>query len=541
MFGRGVTGSDEYTLNKFERHCYQAEAVEAMEEFCKSKDYKIHGCKEFLEKYRYTWSRSCTIIWKEYLPKELASEGIAMLFKHWGAKDILRILAKKYGEDKEAIAQKIGKFPGVAIKDKNIKTVALYYSRYSVGGTEKVMSLLMPVFIEMGYEVVLITEENPTENDFPLPEKAKRVILAKEDGSGLDNRFDSWEKIIKENNIDIVLYNAWGSNRLIWDLLYLKSKGVSVVSQAHSVFSYRLLSYDPRFFSLTPIYALLDGVVVLSNVDKLFWETFNKNTYYIPNPVSKELFDVENVKWDNKSVIWIGRTTYEKNPQAPFEIMKKVTEQVPDAKLYLLGDFDDPKWQDTAKKYNLENNIVFTGFVSDVNKYLSMSSVHLMTSSFEGFPMSLLEAKAHGMPTVMFEMPHLELGTVEKGTIGVGMLDYAAAADEIVKLLQDENYWNTMSFNSQNGAKEFKNYDYKSSWQEVFDGVVPVLAGNELTEDLVNTIVNHYKVGYNYINRNKKSSDNSLKKQVMAAVKCAKEKGVVYTVKLFFKKLVKIG
>ncbi|MBE6894586.1 MAG: glycosyltransferase [Ruminococcaceae bacterium] len=537
-FGRGVTGSDEFTLNKFERHCYQAEAVAEMDNFCKSKDYKIPGCAEFLKKYKENWCTACVIAWKEHLPKEFAAEGLEMLYKHWDPKDIVLNFIERYGNKKEEIAKKIGRMPSVQIKDKTIKTVALYYSRYSVGGTEKVMSLLMPIFVEMGYNVVLITEEQPSDNDFPLPNKVKRVILAKENSSGFADRLNSLQKITEENNIDIVLYNAWGSNRLIWDLLYLKGKGVSVISQAHSVFSYRLLSFDPRFFRLTSVYALLDGVVVLSQVDKLFWEVFNKNTYYIPNPVSKELFDVENVRWSNKAIIWIGRTTYEKNPQAPFEIMRLVAAQIPDAKMYLLGDFDDPKWKETAQKYSLENNIVFTGFVSDVNKYIAQSSVHLMTSSFEGFPMSLLEAKAHGMPTVMFDMPHLELGSTEKGTIGVDMMDCAMAADEIVKLLQNEEYWNKISANAQNCASEFKNYDYKEAWNDVFAGKEPQKAGDSLTEDLVNTIVNHYELGYIYTNKSKKSSGKSLSQNISAAIKCAKEKGVVYTVKLFFKKIV---
>ena len=55
---------------------------------------------------------------------------------------------------------------------------------------------------------------------------------------------------------------------------------------------------------------------------------------------------------------------------------------------------------------------------------------------------------------------------------------------------------------------------------------------------MVHTIVNHYELGYNFKNKNKKPADKSLKQQVDAAIKCAKEKGVVYTVKLFFKKLV---
>lgn len=531
-FGRGVTGNEEFNLDRFERHCYQSLAVKAMDDFCKKADYKIPGCVEFLKNYKENWLTACVIAWKEKLSKEYASEGLKILFDHWDIKDIICKMIDRYAGEYASVAKKIETMP--FDKKETVKTVALYYSRYSTGGTERVMSLLMPMFKDMGYSVVLITEEAPSSDDFELPQGVNRAIIEKTDLKNYRKRLDSWENIVKQNNIDMVIYNAWGSNNLLWDLLYLKALNVSVIAQAHSVFSYRLLAFDPRFFKLTKVYSLLDGVVCLSNVDKLFWETFNQNTYYIPNPVSQDIFDVKPVVWENNSVIWIGRTTYEKNPDAPFEIMRKVVQQVPDAKLYLLGDFDDAKWKQLAEKYNLQNNIIFTGFVSDVESYLAKSSVHLMTSSFEGFPMSLMEAKAHAMPTVMFDMPHLEMGSGQNGTIGVKMMDLDSAAAEIISLLKDKPRWEKYSRNAANCADYYRNYDYKSEWKAVFDGKTPDYAGDSLTKDLVNTIVNHYELGYNTANKPKNTKAAN---PIKAAVICAKEKGVGYTIKLFFKKI----
>lgn len=537
-YGRGVTGNDEYTLEKFERHCYQAEAVKAMDDFCAEKNYEIPGCKDFLKKYYYNWLDACVIAWKKHLSKDIASDALDIMYKHWGAKEIISLMFNKYDKDREYIAVKIGKFKGKSLADKSVKTVAFYYSRYSFGGTEKVISLLMPMFVDMGYNVVLITEEKPSENDFPLPKSVIRVYIEKTDSDNYKKRIDSWENIVLENNIDLVIYNAWGSVKLLWDLMYLKSKDVSVVVHAHSVFSYRLLSMDERFFNMTPVYALLDGVVTLSNVDRLFWGTFNPNTYYIPNPVSTEMFDVSKAEWNNKTIIWIGRVTYEKNPEQPFEIMRKVKARIPDAKMYLLGDFTDTKWKEKANKYGLQDNIVFTGFVSNVNDYLAKSSIHLMTSSFEGFPMSLLEAKAYGIPTVMYELPHLEIGTKESGTIYVEQMDSSAAAEEIIKLLEDKEYWLLYSQKASECAKYFKSFDFKSAWYKVVEGNTPLKAGNEISDDLVKTIVNHYKLGVKTIKGNSKGKSAGFKSQVQAAIQCVKEKGIIYTVKLFFKKFI---
>jgi len=537
-YGRGVTGNDDYTLEKFERHCYQAEAVKAMDDFFADKNYEIPGCKEFLRKYYENWKDACVVAWRKHISKELSAEALNVMYKHWGEKEIVSLMYNKYDKEREDIALKIDSLSEKKLADKTVKTVAFYYSRYSVGGTERVMSLLMPMFVEMGYSVVLITEEQPTENDFPLHKDVKRVYIESADSKNFAKRLDSWETVVEENSIDLIFYNAWGSVKLLWDLLYLKAKDVSVVVHAHSVFSYRLLSMDERFFNMTPVFALLDGVVTLSNVDRMFWGAYNPNTYYIPNPVSPELFNVSKSDFDNKAVIWIGRTTYEKNPEQPFEIMRKVKAQIPDAKMYLLGDFDDAKWKEKAHKYGLDDNIIFTGFVSNVNDYLAKSSVHLMTSSFEGFPMSLLEAKAHGIPSVMYELPHLELGTKDAGTLYVDTMDSAAAADEIIKLLEDKEYWTMFSSKANECAESFKNYDYKSAWQAVVEGITPQKAGNDISDDLVKTIVNHYKLGIKTIKGRNTAKTGTLKSQVMAAVQCIKEKGVVYTVKLFFKKII---
>lgn len=536
-YGRGVTGGDIFDINRFEKCCLQSKVAVALESFCADKS-EISDCKKIIEKYKRNWIDFCITTWKNHLSKEDAAQGLEVLYKHWGEKEIVSLMYNKYDKEREDVALKIGSLSAKKLADKTVKTVAFYYSRYSVGGTERVMSLLMPMFVEMGYSVVLITEEQPTENDFPLHKNVKRVYIESADSKNFAKRLDSWETVVEENSIDLILYNAWGSVKLLWDLLYLKAKGVSVVVHAHSVFSYRLLSMDERFFNMTPVFALLDGVVTLSNVDRLFWGAYNPNTYYIPNPVSPELFNVSKSDFDNKAVIWIGRTTYEKNPEQPFEIMRKVKVQIPDAKMYLLGDFDDAKWKEKAHKYGLDDNIIFTGFVSNVNDYLAKSSVHLMTSSFEGFPMSLLEAKAHGIPTVMYELPHLELGTKDAGTLYVDTMDSAAAADEIIKLLEDKEYWTMFSCKANECAESFKNYDYKSAWQAVVEGITPQKAGNDISDDLVKTIVNHYKLGIKTIKGRNTAKTGTFKSQVMAAVQCAKEKGVVYTVKLFFKKIV---
>ena len=540
-YGRGVTTSSKrYTLERFEKLCRHAETIGVLKNYCKNSGGNIENADSIISGYHQEWLNSCIGVWNNHISKNDAEQALKLMFKYWGVAEVTSLLCKRFWNKRTEIADKIGRFEITPIEDRDIKTVAFYYYCYSIGGVERVLSLVMPMFVKMGYKVILLTDKPENENDFPLPEGVERCVLFDKDevtGDNFPKRAASWEKVIKEKNIDIVLYNFWRSHLYLWDLLYLKGMDIPAVVVSHGVFSLALAEFHKNFAEHTKTFALADGMTALSYVDKLFWETYVKRVYYMPNPVSPELINAESGAWENKAVIWMGRASYEKNPQAPFEIMKRVVAKHPDARLYLLGDFDDPHWQTVTNEYGLNNNIVFTGFVSNVSDYLKKSSVHLMTSNFEGFPMALVEAKAHSLPTVMFGMPHIMLGKKECGTLGVEMHDHDSAAAEIIRLFDDREYWQYNSNLANKAAKELIDFDFESQWQNVINGTEPEKFANSLTGRFVNTVVNHYDLGAKEAAQKQAFANQrkSFAGKIKGGILCVKEKGLVYTLKLILK------
>ena len=53
----------------------------------------------------------------------------------------------------------------------------------------------------------------------------------------------------------------------------------------------------------------------------------------------------------------------------------------------------------------MTENIKFVGKRENINKYLSVSKVFILTSKYEGMPVSVLEAKALGLPAVVSDFP----------------------------------------------------------------------------------------------------------------------------------------
>ncbi len=54
-------------------------------------------------------------------------------------------------------------------KSGKIRTIALYYTRIYSGGIERFLSTIIPVYIKMGYRVVLFTDEYRPELEYPTP------------------------------------------------------------------------------------------------------------------------------------------------------------------------------------------------------------------------------------------------------------------------------------------------------------------------------------------------------------------------------------
>ena len=62
-------------------------------------------------------------------------------------------------------------------------------------------------------------------------------------------------------------------------------------------------------------------------------------------------------------------------------------------RILLIGDDNtNGKVKKIIKKYNLYNNVILTGFRSDINAFLQISNIVLSVSTQEGLPLNILEA-----------------------------------------------------------------------------------------------------------------------------------------------------
>ena len=112
-----------------------------------------------------------------------------------------------------------------------------------------------------------------------------------------------------------------------------------------------------------------------------------------------------------------------------------------------------------VKNLNLEENVVFTGQLGnqEVMSALKRSDIFVFPSTAsEGFPKSVLEALASGLPVVTSRVSVLP-ALVEKTQSGFALEDLSpeSLAQAIEKLCTDKEFYKLCSVNAANTAKQF--------------------------------------------------------------------------------------
>lgn len=557
-FGRGVTGTQTVTLNTFKRYCMQSRVINALNNFCQNIE-NSHDNKyaSIISRYQNQWLTECVNLWFNFDDNLNRAKSTEMLFQNWGSNTI-SVISQKYWYSRDIIAQKlVGSFSNL-LEKKKVKTIALYYYHLTIGGVQRVISLLIPLFRKMGYHVILITDKAPSENDIILEEDIERITIfdyQKTNSKNYSLRIHDWEIILEKYSIDLLIYHAWTSPLLLWDSLFFKSNDVPVVVQTHSVFSYSLLSLGRDFACLPKIMAFCDGIVVLSEIDKLYWSHFNSHVYHIPNPISPSLRNIPLQSVRNQNLIlWVGRFSNEKQPWESIYIMEKVVRAVPDALLYMIGDSQYSsvleKYQKMIDQRHLTNNIKLLGYQQNLNQYFSQAKLTLITSTYEGFSMVLLESKAYGVPTVMYDLPYLDLAKSDLGSICVPANDRNSAAKMIVSLLTQTELWTDFHQQAHRCFAVYEKYDYQNSWESVLRGVPCSSCNSKESITMLNTILSHYMIGWSR-NHQLQEKTNSITtkrfkgvrwflQKFMAGVRCYQEHGLRYTLERIKQKFLAI-
>lgn len=331
-------------------------------------------------------------------------------------------------------------------------------------GIERVACLLANLFVEdLGFKVLIVNRD--TEKKHVAYNLSAHVEVLKISGNyckfykGLNSRIGDFQP-------DLILTHNMGRLSLLCAFL-VKTKNIKLVSLEHVAFKVR-----PKWVRLLSklLYKKIDQVVTLTQHDMQPYQLFHNNVVKINNisPFDVQALDLE-YALESKTIISIGRLTYQKNFESLLEAWKIVSKVKNDWQLMIYGIGENQKKLETIIKNENIKNVYLKGQTTDVESVYRSAAFYVMSSRFEGLPMVLIEAQSFGLPIISYDCPHGPAEIIEHNENGylIENKNPTLLAESMLKLMTSDALRSKFSENAQQHATEYSSQNIVKDWTKV--------------------------------------------------------------------------
>ena len=196
-----------------------------------------------------------------------------------------------------------------------------------------------------------------------------------------------------------------------------------------------------------------------------------KSIALIPNSIPDVVTDVPKKE---KRLLWLGRVTKtQKRADLILPLWQRLSERLPDWSFDVVGDGDIVEFlRKEAEQKGLER-VTFHGRQAS-EPFFKRAAVFVMTSEFEGFPNTLLEAQSCGAVPVVFDSYPMARWLIKDGVDGalVPTGDMEAAAASVMDLCISAERRAAMAEAGLKTAERFTERRVAEQWQHLLEELV---------------------------------------------------------------------
>jgi len=323
-----------------------------------------------------------------------------------------------------------------------------------VGGIERMLTLIANYFFKRGLEVTFISCLNK-DKFYQLESGIDLIEPPFERTSRPINKvlyyvrlvFFLRRQVLKANPEAVLSFGEW-FNPVVLLALY---------GTKFPVFISDRTSPDFRFFFPIPqliqwLYPRSEALIVQTQIAyKYKLRQFNNKVrvHVIPNAIRNINLDPA-IKRE-KIILYVGRLSWEKGPdrliRAYFDIPDKDNWE-----LHFAGSgplIDEMK--QLANSFSTTGTVVFYGNVKDIDSLYAKAGIYVIPSLLEGFPNSLCEAMAAGLPCICFDsIPYSEIFTNHHDGIAVKSDDIKGLSTAMIDLMNSDGLRERIGSNARN-------------------------------------------------------------------------------------------
>ena len=298
-----------------------------------------------------------------------------------------------------------------------MKIVVYLYSLHG-GGAERVSSLLMHHWLQAGHQVTLLTLASSENDHYPLdPRIHRRTLQLAADSPGLVaafmnnvRRLRALRRALQMLRPEVTL-SMMNTANVHLALAGIGLGGLRIGSERTyppAVSSGRLWSWL-RHLS----YRHLDAVVAQTGIAAqwLHRHAWCKRIPVIANPLAwpmarhEPALDVrQHIRPGRLVLLAVGRLSPEKQFDHLIDAFAVLAPQFADWDLVILGEGTQRQaLVQRAVDFGLHGRVLFPGRAGNPGDFYAAAKLFVMSSAYEGFPNTLVEALAAGLPAVSYD------------------------------------------------------------------------------------------------------------------------------------------
>ncbi|MFC5458351.1 glycosyltransferase family 4 protein [Massilia niabensis] len=364
--------------------------------------------------------------------------------------------------------------------------ILIYIHSLENGGAERVVSNLANYWASIGWDITVVTVASQSTDFYVLDPTVTRMCLDLTGSSRnvlagfarTARRAQALRRILQRVQPDVAL-SAMHTANVILSLAARGLPGLRTIGSEHN--------FPPK----APMgiiwetlrrhaYGRLTAVVALTQecADWLGAHSYAKRILVIPNPVAWPLSSNEprvlpaaSCPAGRQILLGVGRLSEEKNFAALIDIFSRLAPRHPDWDLVILGE--GPERQALTAQVQaagLAQRIFLPGSVGNMGDWYERAALYAMSSHFEGFPNTLVEAMAYGLPAVSFDCDTGPRDIIRHDVDGFlvppGDADGMAAA--LDKLMADEQLRAGCGLRAKEARERFSMKKVSCMWENLF-------------------------------------------------------------------------
>jgi len=344
------------------------------------------------------------------------------------------------------------------------------------GGAERVLALIANEFSSKKHKVLIYTYLEGSVYKLNNDIIHKPIFHDSEILTGILGNikfFTRLKNIIELEKPEIVISFMLGMNKKV--IPVTKIVGVPVIVSEHN--SYENKTGISSWIERHILYKFADSVVILTKYDyKKFYSKFLNNVTVIPNPLSftpvnvlgtreKTILAAGNLdRWSHKGLDNLLNIFYHIKKIHP-EWKLKIAGEGKNGKLFLLK---------LVEKLDLQKDVIFLGFCEDISKELKKSSIFVLSSRFEGFPMVLLEAMSQGCTCISFDCISGPREIIENNVDGllIENQNMKKMKNGILRLIEDKVLCEFLAKNAIQNINRLSISEIGNSWIELINETI---------------------------------------------------------------------